>query len=106
MKKILGILLGLLLSALAGATVRYFHWDKPHHGNRGNPHRRRRGRSRTRRKDERQGSLAVPPRTQRRDQDVGGGDGRGLLRFVRRQLLLAGQPGRKTPPPLQRHLHN
>ena len=36
MKNLFGILLGLLLSAHVGATVRYFHWDKPHHGNRGN----------------------------------------------------------------------
>jgi len=36
MKTILGVLLGLALSAPAGATIRFFHWDKPHHGNRGN----------------------------------------------------------------------
>src|SRR5258705_11382165 len=36
MKTILAALLGLVLSAHASATVRYFHWDKPHHGNRGN----------------------------------------------------------------------
>ena len=36
MKTILGALLGLALSAQSSATVRYFHWDKPHHGNRGN----------------------------------------------------------------------
>jgi outer membrane protein assembly factor BamB len=36
MKRIVGALLALALSAPATATVRYFHWDKPHHGNRGN----------------------------------------------------------------------
>jgi outer membrane protein assembly factor BamB len=36
MKTILAVLLGLALSAQASATVRYFHWDKPHRGNRGN----------------------------------------------------------------------
>ena len=36
MKTILSCLLGLALSAQASATVRYFHWDKPHHGDRGN----------------------------------------------------------------------
>jgi hypothetical protein len=36
MKTILAVLLGWALSAQASATVRYFHWDKPHHGNRGN----------------------------------------------------------------------
>ena len=36
MKPIVGALLALALSAPATATVRYFHWDKPHHGNRGN----------------------------------------------------------------------
>lgn len=36
MKHIVGALLALALSAPATATVRYFHWDKPHHGNRGN----------------------------------------------------------------------
>jgi outer membrane protein assembly factor BamB len=36
MKTVLGILLALVVSAQASTTVRYFHWDKPHHGNRGN----------------------------------------------------------------------
>lgn len=36
MKTILATLLGFVLSVQASATVRYFHWDKPHHGNRGN----------------------------------------------------------------------
>jgi outer membrane protein assembly factor BamB len=36
MKSILGVLFALALSARAGATTIYFHWDKPHHGNRGN----------------------------------------------------------------------
>lgn len=36
MKPIVGALLALALSDPATATVRYFHWDKPHHGNRGN----------------------------------------------------------------------
>jgi hypothetical protein len=36
MKPIVGALLALALSVPATATVRYFHWDKPHHGNRGN----------------------------------------------------------------------
>jgi len=36
MKTIFGILLGLAFAAEASATVRFFHWDKPHHGNRGN----------------------------------------------------------------------
>jgi len=36
MKTILAALLGLVLSARASATIQYFHWDKPHHGNRGN----------------------------------------------------------------------
>jgi hypothetical protein len=36
MKTILGALLALAFSVQAPATVRYFHWDKPHHGNRGN----------------------------------------------------------------------
>jgi outer membrane protein assembly factor BamB len=36
MKTILGVLFCLALSAPAGATVRFFHWDKPHHGNRAN----------------------------------------------------------------------
>jgi len=36
MKTALGILLGLTLSVPGSATVRYFHWDKPHHGSRGN----------------------------------------------------------------------
>ena len=36
MKTILGILLGFALSVQASATVRYFHWDKLSHGNRGN----------------------------------------------------------------------
>ena len=36
MKTMFGILLGLAFAVEAGATVHYFHWDKPHHGNRGN----------------------------------------------------------------------
>jgi outer membrane protein assembly factor BamB len=36
MKAIVGVLLGLVVSGQASATVRFFHWDKPHHGNRGN----------------------------------------------------------------------
>ena len=36
MKATIGALLGLALSFPANATVRYFHWDKPHHGDRGN----------------------------------------------------------------------
>ena len=36
MKPIVGALFALALSVPATATVRYFHWDKPHHGNRGN----------------------------------------------------------------------
>jgi hypothetical protein len=36
MKTIFGVLFALVVSAQASATVRYFHWDKPHHGNRGN----------------------------------------------------------------------
>ena len=36
MKTLLGVLLGLALCAQAAGTVRYFHWDKPHRGNRGN----------------------------------------------------------------------
>lgn len=36
MKTVLAVLLGLTLAAQASATVRYFHWDKPHHGDRGN----------------------------------------------------------------------
>jgi outer membrane protein assembly factor BamB len=36
MKTFLGALLALALSARASGTVHYFHWDKPHHGNRGN----------------------------------------------------------------------
>jgi outer membrane protein assembly factor BamB len=36
MKTILGLLLWLAFSAQVSATARYFHWDKPHHGNRGN----------------------------------------------------------------------
>lgn len=36
MKSLAGALLTLALSAPASATVQYFHWDKPHHGNRGN----------------------------------------------------------------------
>jgi outer membrane protein assembly factor BamB len=36
MKTIAGALLGLALSAGASGTIQYFHWDKPHHGNRGN----------------------------------------------------------------------
>ena len=36
MKPIVGALIALLFSARATATVQYFHWDKPHHGNRGN----------------------------------------------------------------------
>jgi outer membrane protein assembly factor BamB len=36
MKTIFGILFGLAFAIEASATVRFFHWDKPHHGNRGN----------------------------------------------------------------------
>ncbi len=36
MKAIFGVLLGLVVSAQVSATVRFFHWDKPHHGDRGN----------------------------------------------------------------------
>jgi outer membrane protein assembly factor BamB len=36
MKTIVGALLAISLSAQASGTVQYFHWDKPHHGNRGN----------------------------------------------------------------------
>ena len=36
MKSGIGILLGLALAANASAAVHYFHWDKPHHGDRGN----------------------------------------------------------------------
>ncbi len=36
MKLIVGALLALAFSARATATDCYFHWDKPHHGNRGN----------------------------------------------------------------------
>ena len=36
MRTTLGVLLGLALSVHASASIRYFHWDKPHHGNRGN----------------------------------------------------------------------
>ena len=36
MKSRIGVLLGLALATQVGATVRYFHWDKPHHGDRGN----------------------------------------------------------------------
>ncbi len=36
MKTVFGVLLGLAFAAEAGAAVHYFHWDKPHHGNRGN----------------------------------------------------------------------
>jgi outer membrane protein assembly factor BamB len=36
MKTLLGILVGLAFGSYASATVRYFHWDKPHHGDRGN----------------------------------------------------------------------
>ena len=36
MKTIVGALLVLAFSARASATIQYFHWDKPHHGNRGN----------------------------------------------------------------------
>ena len=36
MKAILGILFALAVSAPTDAAVMYFHWDKPHHGNRGN----------------------------------------------------------------------
>jgi glucose dehydrogenase len=36
MKASLGVLLGLLMAARVSATVQYFHWDKPHHGDRGN----------------------------------------------------------------------
>jgi len=36
MKIVFGAVLGLALGAHANATVRYFHWDKPHHGNRAN----------------------------------------------------------------------
>ena len=36
MKPIVGALLALAFSARASGTIQYFHWDKPHHGNRGN----------------------------------------------------------------------
>lgn len=36
MKTALSVLLGLAFCFKASATVRYFHWDKPHHGDRGN----------------------------------------------------------------------
>lgn len=36
MKPIVGALFALALSARANGTIQYFHWDKPHHGNRGN----------------------------------------------------------------------
>jgi outer membrane protein assembly factor BamB len=36
MKTIVGISLGLAFAIEASATVHYFHWDKPHRGNRGN----------------------------------------------------------------------
>ena len=36
MKRNLGILLGLALAARGSAAIQYFHWDKPHHGDRGN----------------------------------------------------------------------
>jgi hypothetical protein len=36
MKTIFGIVLGLTFAIEASATVRFFHWDKPHRGNRGN----------------------------------------------------------------------
>src|SRR5262249_34050736 len=36
MKSSVGVLLGLVLAARASAAVQYFHWDKPHHGDRGN----------------------------------------------------------------------
>jgi outer membrane protein assembly factor BamB len=36
MKLIVGSVIALVISAQANATVQYFHWDKPHHGNRGN----------------------------------------------------------------------
>ena len=32
----LGLMLALVLCNPVSAVVRYFHWDKPHHGNRGN----------------------------------------------------------------------
>jgi outer membrane protein assembly factor BamB len=36
MKTRLGVVLGLALAARASAAIQYFHWDKPHHGDRGN----------------------------------------------------------------------
>lgn len=36
MKRNLGVLLGLALAARESAAIQYFHWDKPHHGDRGN----------------------------------------------------------------------
>jgi len=36
MKSLALFLLAMAASVNSEATVRYFHWDKPHHGNRGN----------------------------------------------------------------------
>ncbi|HEV8118163.1 MAG TPA: PQQ-binding-like beta-propeller repeat protein [Thermoanaerobaculia bacterium] len=36
MKTRLGVVLGLALAARGSAAIQYFHWDKPHHGDRGN----------------------------------------------------------------------
>ena len=36
MKRTLGVVLGLAFAARGSAAIQYFHWDKPHHGDRGN----------------------------------------------------------------------